>query len=244
MTTEYIVEFGDKLFRLSESHIKYDSPNFFSSYFLDSADQPKARWLKMSRDPYLFEIIMRYLNGYQVLPLHPTLVPPHCTPEAALADLRADAHFYQLNGLSGLLSSPINPEGQLAVLYAEVAGQYNTESDNLQPTENLDKVVDSFSFKLSSEQQYQTASQPPSFYTVPNNTKDGDLSVFYSGLLNERIVRRVIQKDGNAALVSNWELLGWRRDYPSERCRRTSIYVKLWARPGLVTTGSSPDLLM
>ncbi|CAE6459630.1 unnamed protein product [Rhizoctonia solani] len=243
MSAEYTIAVADKTFKLSKSQIEYDSPNLFTSYFLDWSDRSTSRRLEISRDPYLFAIIMRYLNGYQVLPLHPTLVPPHCTLETALADLRVDADFYQLSGLSSLLSSPKILEEQPAVVYVRVTGQYNTEADKLEPTENIDKVADGFGLELSDEQKYKKASQSDSFYAVPSNTKGGNPSVFYSGLLNERIVRRVLQREGNAAIISNWELLGWTRDYPGERCRRTFIFVKLWTKSGLTTNGSNPDVL-
>ncbi|KAG8688001.1 hypothetical protein FRC11_006230 [Ceratobasidium sp. 423] len=246
MAAEYSVIVSDKYFKLSKSQIEYDSPNFFTSHFLNRSDQHTPRAMELSRDPYLFTIVLRYLNGYQVLPLHPTLVPPHCTPETALADLRADAHFYQLNGLSNLLSSQKNPENQdeSAIRYAEITGHYNTTSDMLEPTESLDQVIAGFSLEFSSEQQYQIASNQDNFYTVPRNTKGGNPNVFFSGLLNERIVRGVLQREGHATRVNRWELLGWKRNYPSQNCRQSSIFAKLWTEPGLATNGQNADVLV
>ncbi|CAE7210441.1 unnamed protein product [Rhizoctonia solani] len=242
MSAEYTIVVGDKAFRLSKAQIEYDAPNFFTSHFLAS-DQSGTRQLEIPRDPYLFGIIMRYLNGYHVLPLHPTLVPPHCTSETALADLRADARFYRLNGLSQLLSpSSLISGNQLGIIYVEIAGSYSTESDRLEPTETLDKVAKDFSLKLSSEQEYEAASQLGNFITVPRNTKGGDLNVFYSGLVNERIVRRVLQHDAIAAMVRDWELLGWNRDYPSDRYRQTCIFVKLWTKSEPAVKESHPDV--
>lgn len=243
MSVEYTIIVTDKTFRLSKSQIEHDSPNFFTSYFLNSSDDNTTRLLEISRDPYLFTIILRYLNGYHILPLNPALLPPHCTPETVLADLRADAEFYRLNGLSALLSSVKTSGDQLATGYAEISGHYNTASDRLEPTDDLDKVADGFSFKSSSEQEYQTASQQDNYYTVPRNTKRGDPNVFYSGLLNERIVRRVLQRDGYTTSVTKWELLGWQRDYPDQHCRRSSIFVKLWTKPGPITNGRNDDSL-
>ncbi|CAE6419971.1 unnamed protein product [Rhizoctonia solani] len=243
MSAEYTIVVTGHTFKLSKSQIEFDSPNFFTSHFLNWPDEHTSRELKISRDPYLFTIIMRYLNGYHVLPLHPTLVPPHCTPETALADLRVDAQFYQLNALSSLLSSPKNWEDQLATGYAEISGHYNTASDRLEPTDDINQVVEGFSLKSSSEQEYQTASRQDDFYTVPSNTKGSNISVFYSALLNERIVRRVLQRDGYATFVTNWELLGWQRDYPDQHRRRSSIFIKLWTKPGSMTIGSNADSL-
>ncbi|CAE6474757.1 unnamed protein product [Rhizoctonia solani] len=246
MSAEYTIVVSDKRFKLSRTQIGYDSPNFFISHFFGSSDQHTTQELELSRDPYLFAIVIRYLNGYQVLPLHPTLVPPHCTPETALADLRADAQFYQLDGLSNLLSSTQNAgdQDQLVVRHAEVTGHYNTTSDMLEPTENLDKIVAGFSLDFSSKQKYQIASNQDDFFTVPRNTKGGDPNIFFSGLLNERIVRGVLQKEGHATRVSRWELLGWKRNYPSQNCRQSSIFVKLWAEPGLTTNGKNADALV
>ncbi|CAE6416504.1 unnamed protein product [Rhizoctonia solani] len=243
MSAEYTLTIADKTFNLSRSQIEHDSPNLFTSHFLDSSDPFTSRPLKISRDPYLFEIIMRYLNGYQILPLHPNLVPSYCTPATTLVDLRADAEFYQLNGLSRLLSSWKSSEDELVVHYAEITGQYNTGLDNLEPTDSIEKIADGFSLEPSSEQKYQTASQLKDFFTVPSNAKEGHLSVFYSGLLNERVVRKVLQRDRKANPVSNWEVLGWKRDYPSERCRRTSIFVKIWNKFDSVTNGGNLELL-
>ena len=78
------------------SQIQRDSPNFFTSYFLNHSGQSLSQdtTLKVSRDPDVFELVLRYLNGFRVVPIHERLVPPTCSPETAPSDLRADAEFY------------------------------------------------------------------------------------------------------------------------------------------------------
>jgi hypothetical protein len=134
MPPEYTIVITDKAFKLSRSQIEVDSPNFFTSYFIHPTGQYVPQELELSRDPYLFTIILRYLNGYKILPLHPALVPPHCTLETALSDLLADARFYQLDGLSNLLSSRGKQGEASNIRYAEITGQYNTKSNEVEPS--------------------------------------------------------------------------------------------------------------
>ncbi|CAE6419961.1 unnamed protein product [Rhizoctonia solani] len=239
MSAEYTIVVMDRSFKLSRSQIEFDSPNFFTSYF-NAPGQITPRKLELSRDPYLFLIILRYLNGYRLLPLHPTLVPPYCTLDSTLADLRADAQFYQLSGLSALLASQNLEEDQLVFRYIEVAGSFATDpSSELEPSEDFDKVITGFSLKRSTEQQYRTVSKDKNFLTVPEKMDDGVRARFYTGLLNERIVRGVLQRDGLIAHVNHWELLGWTKSYPDEYSRQVSILVKIWAKPGLIINGSN-----
>ncbi|CAE6406393.1 hypothetical protein ACGC1H_000323 [Rhizoctonia solani] len=86
-------------FELARSQVEFDSPNYFSTSFLGDFRESRTRRVKIARDPGLFKIIIKYLTGYQVLPLSYSLVPSGMTTEAALANLRADATYYQLDGL-------------------------------------------------------------------------------------------------------------------------------------------------
>jgi hypothetical protein len=99
---KYKVVIEDKTFNLSKSQIHFDSPNYFTSSFLDGPDDE----IELSRDSHLFQIIIDYLNGYTVVPIRPDRIPPKTSPETALANLRVDAEFYQLHGLLELLDSP------------------------------------------------------------------------------------------------------------------------------------------
>ncbi|CAE6454195.1 unnamed protein product [Rhizoctonia solani] len=235
MSTEYTVLFANQVFanqtfKLSRAQIEFDSPNFFTSYF-DQFDQHPPRELELSRDPYLFTIILRYLNGYQILPLHPALVPPYCTLGTTLADLRADARFYHLDGLTDLLSSHENQANELTIQYAEVIGHYDTKPNLFEPTADFSIVVADFSLKLSSQQQYQVVSTQGNFRAAPTNRDSAGADRFYLSLLNERIVREVLQRDGYTTHVKRWEQLGWIRELPSNCRRRSTIVIKLWTEP-------------
>ncbi|CAE6403083.1 unnamed protein product [Rhizoctonia solani] len=96
---EYTVIVRGRYFLLNKSQIVFDSPNFFTSCFLGDFSEAQSRTLKISRDPDLFQIVVNYLCGYTVLPLRDDFVPAFMTPSTALANLRIDAMFYQLDGL-------------------------------------------------------------------------------------------------------------------------------------------------
>ncbi|KAB5588201.1 BTB domain containing protein [Ceratobasidium theobromae] len=95
----YTLVIGGSTFILSRSQIEIDSPNYFTSCFLSNTYQATARRLELSRDPNLFRIIARHLCGYSVLPLAENEIPLGMTPASALANLRADAVFYNLRRL-------------------------------------------------------------------------------------------------------------------------------------------------
>ncbi|KAG8741365.1 hypothetical protein FRC10_002930 [Ceratobasidium sp. 414] len=61
--------------------------------------ESKARAVTLSRDPDLFKIVLDYLSGYKVLPLHESAVTKRMGNDAAVFNLLVDAQFYQLDGL-------------------------------------------------------------------------------------------------------------------------------------------------
>jgi hypothetical protein len=93
-----VVVLGEK-FVLTKSQIEYDSPNYFTACFLGDFREAQTRQIELSRDPSLFTIIVKYLCGYSILPLNEKQIPPDMSPTSALVNLRADAAFYQLDGL-------------------------------------------------------------------------------------------------------------------------------------------------
>ncbi|KAJ1299889.1 hypothetical protein OPQ81_005010 [Rhizoctonia solani] len=97
--SEYTVIIRGKQFLLNKSQIEFDSPNFFTACFLGDFNEAKSRTLRLSRDPDLFQIVINYLCGYTILPLNDAFAPAFMTPATALTNLKADALFYQLNGL-------------------------------------------------------------------------------------------------------------------------------------------------
>ncbi|KDN46660.1 hypothetical protein RSAG8_04040, partial [Rhizoctonia solani AG-8 WAC10335] len=87
-------------FLLTKSQIEFDAPNYFTTCFLGDFEESQTLHLKISRDPVLFRIISDYLCGYTVLPLADDVIPARMSPELVLANLKADAEFYLLDGLA------------------------------------------------------------------------------------------------------------------------------------------------
>jgi hypothetical protein len=106
-TEEYHVVVRGETFTLDKHQILFDSPNYFSTYFLGDFKEAAEgrRQLTLRRDPFLFKLVEAYLSGYPVLPLPPSL-PAHMSPETATKSLLCDAQFYGLDGLIKLLQSP------------------------------------------------------------------------------------------------------------------------------------------
>lgn len=96
---KYKVTLRGEQFLLTESQIEFDAPNYFTMCFLGDFHEAQTRHLELSRDPDLFRIITDYLCGYKVLPLSDRVIPLRMSPALALANLRADASFYLLDGL-------------------------------------------------------------------------------------------------------------------------------------------------
>jgi hypothetical protein len=96
---EYTVTIRGETFILNKSQIEFDAPNYFTTCFLGDFREAQSRHLRLSRDPALFRIVLDYLCGYTILPLQKQVIPRHMSPATALENLRADAAFYQLDGL-------------------------------------------------------------------------------------------------------------------------------------------------
>ncbi|KAH9816420.1 hypothetical protein DFH28DRAFT_891156 [Melampsora americana] len=92
----YTVIVRGKPFILTRDQIQFDSPNLFTIAFLDDvySENVSGRLRLDSRSPDLFEIILEYLSGYPILPVHEP------------AKLLADAKYYGLDRLRDLLSLP------------------------------------------------------------------------------------------------------------------------------------------
>jgi hypothetical protein len=120
MTTEeyYIIVRGET-FTLDKHQILFDSPNYFSSYFLGDFKEAAEgrRRLILRRDPFLFKLVEAYLTGYPVLPL-PARLPAHMSAETAMKSLVCDAQFYGLDGLVSMLQ--LSPEPSKAVYRIQV----------------------------------------------------------------------------------------------------------------------------
>jgi hypothetical protein len=122
----FTVTVRDTSFVLSRSQIEHDAPNYLTSYFLSDCGERINEHIQISRDPCIFELVLKYLNGYQVLPIHDSSVPPSLTAATALADLQADAEFFQLDGLVQACRNA-NAEPQ----YAVITGYFKATPDKL-----------------------------------------------------------------------------------------------------------------
>ncbi|CAE7081134.1 unnamed protein product [Rhizoctonia solani] len=96
---KYTVVLRGQEFILTKSQIEFDSPNYFTSCFLGDFQEAKTKRLELSRNPDLFKLIIEHLCGYEILPLDEKSCPSHMPPDIALRNIRADALFYQLDGL-------------------------------------------------------------------------------------------------------------------------------------------------
>jgi hypothetical protein len=125
---DYTVIIRGKEFLLTQSQIEFDSPNYFTSCFLGNFSESQSRTLKLSRDPDFFQIVINYLCGYTVLPLNEGFAPAFMTPSTVLANLRADAIFYQLDGLveqCDALKEPLSAKYSRSPRYLIIGSQYN-----------------------------------------------------------------------------------------------------------------------
>ncbi|KAG9124429.1 hypothetical protein FRC07_011671 [Ceratobasidium sp. 392] len=110
MPEAYTVVMRGQDFLLTRDQIEFDSPNYFTSCFLGEFTEAQTRTLTLSRDPDLFKIVIDHLSGYDVLPLHDSVIPQRMNSDAALRNLLADAQFYQLDGLMDRINRLKNQE--------------------------------------------------------------------------------------------------------------------------------------
>ncbi|CAE6467332.1 unnamed protein product [Rhizoctonia solani] len=95
----YTILVQSQKFTLSHHQIKFDSPNYFTTCFLGDFYESQTRSVSLSRSPIMFPLIEQYLCGYMIFPLNERSIPEGMTTTQAIANLRADALFYQLEGL-------------------------------------------------------------------------------------------------------------------------------------------------
>jgi hypothetical protein len=69
----FLVYVGPSLqkFTLSYAHVTFDSPNLFTNHFLSPTSKsiPPAPLFLPTKSPEIFEVIVLYLSGYEILPL-------------------------------------------------------------------------------------------------------------------------------------------------------------------------------
>lgn len=137
--TKYTVSLQGRRFTLTRSQLEFDSPNYFTAAFLGEFRESQTRYLELNRDPGLFSLICTYLCGYKILPVQDYILaalrsthPLGFSSAATLLNLRADAVFYQLDGLveacdgyielSGIQDPPKND-------YIAIGTQFETDED-------------------------------------------------------------------------------------------------------------------
>jgi len=129
-TEEYHIVVRGQKFILDEHQILFDSPNYFSSYFLGNFKKAAEGWreLILRRDPFLFKLVEAHLSGYPVLPL-PYSLPGHMSPETAIKSLLCDAKFYGLDGLTKLRQSLPVPSNTVSRLQVRNVNSIITTND-------------------------------------------------------------------------------------------------------------------
>ncbi|ORY53979.1 hypothetical protein BCR35DRAFT_247265, partial [Leucosporidium creatinivorum] len=94
-------------FELSYAQITYDSPNHFTTAFLEhDFAEAQSRTLFLDRNPQLFALIVEHLSGYTILPLAQNALPTTMSYEIAYRNLYTDAEYFGLEYLLQLLSAP------------------------------------------------------------------------------------------------------------------------------------------
>lgn len=108
----------------------FDSPNDLTSTYYASAESaeaagPPKTYRLPDRDAAIFEIIFRYLNREQVLPLRRSACPTYLSYEQTLLKMAEEAKFYRFTKLQRALPQPPSVDGgNIATLTApEYANQ-------------------------------------------------------------------------------------------------------------------------
>ncbi|KAG8706374.1 hypothetical protein FRC08_001114 [Ceratobasidium sp. 394] len=215
----YTVLVSDTPFVLSRSQIERDAPNYLTSHFLDDSGHRIRESLEVSRDSDIFKLVLRYLNGYQVIPLHDSLIPASSTRAAALADLRADAEFYQLDGLLQACKS----EGPSDPKYGVITCYFKVTSDTLSPAESFDDIMPRCSMEIMDYNLFQTASKTA--YSMNEGTAHMENYLIVSGWTNRIAGEALRNKEPS---VSRWAVTGWKRSLTGDGIRHAIIFVKFW----------------
>lgn len=86
-----------------------ESPNYFTRTLLapPSAQRisPRSTPFDLDRDPRLFEVVLNYLGGYEILPMSETAFL--VDGKTALRNLSKDAEFYELGGLEEMVKGEL-----------------------------------------------------------------------------------------------------------------------------------------
>ncbi|KAB5588513.1 hypothetical protein CTheo_8045 [Ceratobasidium theobromae] len=201
---EYIITVRGEEFLLTKSQIEFDSPNYFTACFFGDFREAQSRRLKLSRDPDLFRIITNYLCGYKVIPLCQSFTPKLMATATTLINLRADAAFYQLDGLIKECDAHIRPERNTITdsnRYLLLGSQYKhaqIEDIEVQITAALNRSV--WRTYVSEERLNQ---EPLTKMEKP------ELHTGYMGLRTIAAIERFVTSQIARYDHRSWRLVGW-----------------------------------
>ncbi|CAE6513434.1 unnamed protein product [Rhizoctonia solani] len=202
----YQVVVEGEVFRLTRSQIEFDSPNYFTTSLLGDFRESDTRRLDIPRHPGLFKIIMRYLSGYEVLPLSYSLIPKDMSSQAALANLRVDADFYQLDGLIlaiDALDVPCVATMKLGERYLAFLGTYNPIHHPEYPAKVISGVIST---------EWSVTSLPPGRQLNPpfNNLKSPESATTFDELHVLAAVQGVLKGKLGERYRNHWRLVGYK----------------------------------
>ncbi|KAF8601053.1 hypothetical protein BDV93DRAFT_524954 [Ceratobasidium sp. AG-I] len=191
-------------FILTRSQVEFDSPNYFTACFLGNFKESQTRILEISRDPVLFGVIFDYLCGYTVLPLDKSVIPTRMSLATALANLRVDAEFYQLDGLVRACDNLASPRP---------ASSHNTEThaviSGISPSTNRGTDMKAY---LATFRDFgvvpvgrEMLSQAPFFHL---NTASS--CVGFQGIRELSGIRIIVDSLMGSSNGSSWRIAGWR----------------------------------
>jgi len=103
-TNRFRVNVRDRVFYLTKSQIEFDSPNFFTTAFLGGFAEAQTKSVDLACDPMLFDLVVDYLSGYDILPLTKDAIPARMNVGQAMRAIRKDADYLSLSGLETLLA--------------------------------------------------------------------------------------------------------------------------------------------
>lgn len=109
----YVIQIGDEAFKLSGASLSYDSPSYFTEYFLEN---PTTTVLHLDRSPKVFEKIYMHLQGYSI----------QIENDYEFIYLLLDANYFRLRQLKERILQEglvINVGGKLFKLPKDILGQ-------------------------------------------------------------------------------------------------------------------------
>lgn len=119
-------------FRLTRSQIESDSPNYFTTAFLDGGfAESNSKIIHLDQHPRLFSLIVEHLSGYPILPLQSSTIPSFLSIEMAQESLLRDAQYFGLEGLQKAFAA-----------YLPAPPPSPTMPETLRQRYNFDKIIE------------------------------------------------------------------------------------------------------